>query len=115
MANSRKSITKKKLPPASTPEARENQLISAAMDLAEERIMDGSASNTLLLHYLKLGTTKERLEKDMLMRKIDNLEAKTEAIHSAQNMDEMYKKAISAMRVYTGQGSYDDDVFNDES
>lgn len=109
MSKHAKTTAKKKLPPASTPEARENQIIAAAMDLAEERILDGSASNSLLIHYLKLGSTKERLEKDMLMKKIDNLEAKTESIHAAKRVDEMYEKAVFAMRRYNGRLSDDYD------
>lgn len=110
MPKSSKSTTKKSLPPASTPEMRENQIIAAAMDLAEERILDGTASNSLLIHYLRLGSTKERLEKDFLTKKMEHLEAKTEAIYEAKKVDEMYAKAVNAMRVYNGHASYDDEL-----
>lgn len=112
MSKHAKTTAKKKLPPASTPEARENQIIAAAMDLAEERILDGSASNSLLIHYLKLGSTRERLEKDLIEKKIDHMAASTKAIQAAERMDEMYTKAVQAMRRYGGQSdtNYDEAI-----
>lgn len=112
MANSNKQSGKRRLPPAMTPEARENRLVSLAMDLAEERLLDGTASNQLIVHYLKLGTTKEQMEKEMMEKQMRNLDAKTEAIESAKRVEELYEKAINAMRLYSGQKSYEefDDV-----
>lgn len=49
--------------PATTPEARENQLIARAVDLAEKQLMEGTASTQVIVHYLRLGSTKERIEK----------------------------------------------------
>ncbi|MBO7451261.1 MAG: hypothetical protein J6U54_12935 [Clostridiales bacterium] len=91
-----------------TPEARENRLVSLAMDLAEERLLDGTASNQLIVHYLKLGTTKEQMEKEMMEKQMRNLDAKTEAIESAKRVEELYEKAINAMRLYSGQKSYEE-------
>lgn len=108
MANSSKQSNKRRLPPAMTPEARENRLVSLAMDLAEERLLDGTASNQLIVHYLKLGTTKEQMEKEMMEKQMRNLDAKTEAIESAKRVEELYEKAINAMRLYSGQKSYEE-------
>lgn len=108
MANSSKQSNKRHLPPAMTPEARENRLVSLAMDLAEERLLDGTASNQLIVHYLKLGTTKEQMEKEMMEKQMRNLDAKTEAIESAKRVEELYEKAINAMRLYSGQKSYEE-------
>lgn len=108
MANSNKQSNKRRLPPAMTPEARENRLVSLAMDLAEERLLDGTASNQLIVHYLKLGTTKEQMEKEMMEKQMRNLDAKTEAIESAKRVEELYEKAINAMRLYSGQKSYEE-------
>jgi hypothetical protein len=99
----------RKSPPARTPEAREDQLISLAVDLAEQQLRDGTASSMVITHYLKLGSSKEKLERKMLETQMRNLEAKTEAIESAKRMDEMYTKAIEAMRTYAGASS-DEDV-----
>lgn len=89
--------------PAMTLEARENQLISAAVDLAERQLLEGTASAQVIVHYLKLGTTKERLEKEKLMEENKLLKAKTESLQSAKRVEELYSNAINAMRAYTGQ------------
>lgn len=101
-------------PPATTPEARENQMIALAVDLAEKQLRDGTASSAVITHYLKLATQREKLEQDMLMHKTKLMEAKTEAIESAQRIEELYSEAINAMRKYSGaQEEYfeEDDVY----
>lgn len=94
---------KRKMRPALTPEARENQLISLAVDLAEKQLMEGTASSQVITHYLKLGSTKEKIEKEILERQKELLEAKTQALYSAQRVEELYANALEAMRTYTGQ------------
>lgn len=93
---------------AVTPEARENQLIALAIDLAEQQLRDGTASSQVITHYLKLGSTKDRLEKEILAKQKDLLEAKTEAIKSQQRVEELYSNALQAMRIYSGQVDYGD-------
>ena len=102
---------KRKRPPARTPEARENQLIAAAMDLAEKQLRDGTASSQVISHYLKLGSSKERLEKEILTQQKHLITAKTEQIQSAKKVDELYKNALDAMRSYSGGGKSDDDDY----
>lgn len=109
MANHKKGPAKQKLPPAKTPEARENQIIAAAWDLAEERILDGTASNALLVQCLRMGSTKERIEKELMSERIRNTKIKTEAIESEKRMDEIYAKALNAMRIYSGRSPYEDE------
>lgn len=94
--------------PATTIEARENQLISLAVDLAERQLAEGTASSQVITHYLKLGTTKERLEKEKLEKENELLKAKTEAIQSAKRVEELYRDALNAMKSYSGQGGVDD-------
>lgn len=88
--------------PGLTPESRENQLISYAVDLAEQQLRDGTASSQVITHYLKLGSTKARIEKEILERQKALLEAKTEALHSAQRVEELYANALEAMKTYSG-------------
>lgn len=102
MAEAKKTPAKKRRPAAKTPEAQENRMISMAMDLAEQRLLDGTASNQLICHFLKLGSTKERLEKEMMEKQMRNLDAKTEAIESSKRVEELYSEAISAFRMYNG-------------
>lgn len=96
--------------PAITPEARENQLIALAVDLAEQQLRDGTASAQVITHYLKLGTTREKLEKEILDRQRELLEAKTESIKSAKRVDEMYAEALKAMKGYRGESDDDEEV-----
>ena len=97
--------------PALTPEARENQMISLAEALAEKQLLEGTASSQVITHYLKLGTSKERLEKEKLEKETALLRAKVEAIKSQQRSEELYSRVISAMKKYGGEDNeelYDD-------
>lgn len=102
------SGSSKKMRPALTPEARENQLISLAVDLAEKQLQEGTASSQVITHYLKLGSTKEKIEKEILEKQKELLEAKTEALQSAKRVEELYTNALEAMRNYSGNGDSDD-------
>ncbi len=95
--------TKPRRPPAMTPEARENQIINKALNEIERQIEDGSASSQILSHYAKLGSTRERLEQERLLREVDLLERKASAMDSAKRIEELYDEAIAAMRSYGGQ------------
>lgn len=94
--------------PALTPEARENQLISLAVDLAEKQLRDGTASSQVVTHYLKMASTRDRLEREKLERENRLLEAKTQSINTSQEMKQMYEDALNAMRRYSGQGDPDE-------
>jgi hypothetical protein len=90
--------------PAISPEARENQMISLAETLAEQQLRDGTASSQVITHYLKLGSTKERIEREILERQKELITAKTEALQSAKRVEELYANAIAAMKRYSGGG-----------
>lgn len=106
--------TTKRGRPALTPEARENQMISLAINLAEQQLRDGTASSQVISHYLKLGTTQARLEKEKLERENELLKARTEALASAKKVEELYDRAIKAMKSYSGNNSNDYDGDDDE-
>lgn len=89
--------------PAATPEAREKQLISLAVDLAEKQLRDGTASNQVIIHYLKLGSTREKLERKMLEKKTELVSAQAESVQSAKRVEELYSDALMAMKKYGGQ------------
>ena len=102
--------------PAITPEARENQLIALAVDLAERQLLEGTASSQVITHYLKLGSTKERIEKEILEKHKELIMAKTESINSQKRSEELYEKAVRAFAVYSGNASKrmeedDEDIF----
>lgn len=108
MAKSSNRDVKRRYRPATTPEGRENQMIALAVDLAEQQLRDGTASSQVITHYLKMGSTKERLEREMMAEQKKLLEAKTESINAAKRSEELYAKALAAMRSYSGM-SVDDD------
>lgn len=101
---------KKRSPPAKTMEGRENQMISLAVDLAEKQLQAGTASAQVITHYLKLGSTVERLEKEKLEKENELLSAKTEAIKSAARVEELYLQALKAMRKYGGEKDDDTNI-----
>lgn len=108
MAKVKKIGSARKMRPAITPKARENQMISLAMDCAEQQLLDGTASSQVITHFLKLGTERERLEREKLEKENELLRAKTEAIESGEEMKGLYEDAIRAMRDYAGQGEPDE-------
>jgi hypothetical protein len=88
--------------PATTPEGRENELISSAIDLAEKQIRSGTASSQVVTHFLKLGSTRERLEQQRLEHENELTRVKIEALESQKRVEELYMEALSAMRSYAG-------------
>ena len=76
--------------PATTPDGRENQLISLASDLAEKQLVDGTASSQVLTHFLKLASSRERLEQERLQNENLLLSAKVDQIRSGQKIEELY-------------------------
>ena len=93
-----------KSPPVMTDEAREKQLCSLALDLVEQRLRNGTASSQETTHFLKLASSQSRLEREILTEQKKLVVAKTSAIESQERIDELYAKAIQAMRRYSGQG-----------
>lgn len=95
--------------PATTPEARENQLISQAVDLASKQMADGTASAQVITHFLKLGSSREKLEQERLQMEIQMGEAKKEMMASVARTEELMKDALNAFRSYSGQSPVDED------
>lgn len=100
--------------PARTPEERENQLIEAAVDLAERQLRAGDASAQVITHYLKLGSSRERLEQQRLKNEVALLETKREVMESEQRTEALIAQALRAMQTYSGvldpeeQSEYDE-------
>ena len=101
MKKEKNSKCERKIRPALTPEARENQMIALAVDLAEKQLLEGTASSQVITHYLKLGTTKEKLEREILEKQKALIEAKTENLQSAKRIEELYKNALDDMKNYS--------------
>lgn len=105
MATEEGSKEPRRRPPAKTPQGRENQLVSLAIDLAEQQLASGTASAQVITHYLKLATARERAEVARIENENRLTTAKIEQIASAQRQEELYSNALQAMRAYSGQGS----------
>ena len=86
-----------------TPEAKENLMIALAMDLAEQRLRDGTASAQEVVHFLKLGASTTRLEKKKNEKDIELTSAKIQTLQQAQHIEELYSDAINAMAIYSGK------------
>ena len=110
MANHQGSSMKssRNSPPATTPEGRENQMISLAMDLAEKRMRAGTASAQEVTHFLKLGSVNARYEREILKSQKELMMAKTDQIRQAKKVDELYADAISAFKRYSGNQEMDE-------
>ena len=98
--------------PSLDPQVRQNQLISLSVNLAEKQLLEGTASSQVITHFLKLAAERERaqLELQIMEKQKALLDAKTEALHAERTPDEVYMRAIDAMRLYTGDGRNDQDV-----
>ena len=114
MKGQSESKSERKIRPALTPEARENQMIALAVDLAEKQLLEGTASSQVITHYLKLGTTKEKLEREILEKQKALIEAKTENLQSAKRIEELYKNALDAMKNYSGHMTDSEEDKDDE-
>jgi hypothetical protein len=92
----------RELSPRMTDEGRENRLVSLAMDLAEKHLLDGTASSAEIVHFLKLGSSRNRLETERDKADIDLKVQKKETMASAQRTEELYANAMAAMAKYSG-------------
>ena len=99
------TITKRRRPPAKTPAARTNQLKALAFDVAEERLLDGTASNQLVIQFLKTDPVREELERTRLENENELLKARVAALESGQRIEELYAEALEAMKAYRGDNA----------
>lgn len=102
------STPKRSRSSALTPESRVNEMIARAYDLVDERLQNGTATSQETVHFLKLGSEKARLEAIKLQKEIELMEAKAEAIKSAERAEAKYAEAIKAFRSYNGQSEKDE-------
>ena len=107
-ATTSSSKSKPKMRPALSPEAREAQMIALAMDVAEERLRNRTASSQEVVHFFKLGTSRAELEKEKLKKENKVLEAKAKAYESSEEIKTLYENALKAMRNYSGAGEPDE-------
>lgn len=100
--------------PATTPQAREDQLIALAVDLVEQRLLDGTASSQETTHFLKLASNKYKLEVERQKYENELIKAKTKALQDQADMKALYADAIAAMRRYGGYGGPETEEEDDD-
>lgn len=88
--------------PASDPEERENQMISLAVNLAEQQLREGTASSQVIVHYLKLASTRNKLEEEKIRYETAMLQAKKDALNKSGQLQELMDNALAAFRSYSG-------------
>lgn len=109
MARRKAETVKRPMRPATNPDARESQLVSLAVDLAEKQLREGTASSQVIAHYLKIASSRYRLENIKLERENELLRAKTESLETAKNVEKIYTEALAAMKSYSGYEVVDED------
>lgn len=97
------STARPRRPPATTPEARENQLVDLAFEVAEEQLLNRDASAQVITHFLKLGSEREKTERKRLELELELTRAKIDSMESSKRLEQLYDNAIKAMRDYSGQ------------
>lgn len=95
--------------PGESLESRENRLILLATNLVERRLREGTASSQEVTHFLKLGTTRERLEQERIRNENALSQAKKASLEAEQRRDEIYEKALTEFRSYIGSPDKSDD------
>lgn len=91
--------------PALTPAAREEQMIAMAYDTAERQLREGTASSQVITHFLKLASSRERIEKEILEKQKDLIEAKTKAYQANELAEKRFEEAMRAFSRYQGNFS----------
>lgn len=89
------------------PLAREQQMIGLAVDLAEQKLRDGTATSQIIEHYLKLAATKTTLDIELAKQQLMLMQAKTEAINADNSAKRDYEEVLRAFRSYGGDEEYD--------
>lgn len=101
--------------PALSQEAKDAEMAALATELAEKQLREGTASAQVITHFLKISARREKLELEVLEKQKELIDAKIQAYKSAEDMKELYSKALNAMRMYSGGGDgtmgSDPDIF----
>lgn len=108
-ANDASEPRKRRRPPATTPEGRENQLVALAVDLVEKQLREGTASSQVITQVLKMGSPREKLERAKIAGENKLIEAKVENLGSMKKQEELYADALKAMSQYRGDDSAEEE------
>lgn len=101
----KKKVEDKASKPSMTVDGREQQLISLAVNLAEQQLRDGTASPSIINHYLKMASTRESIEREMLKKQSKLIDAKVQSIVEGKEQEQLAKAAIEAMKNYNSSSN----------
>lgn len=107
---------RRRRPPARSPRAAENRLISLAYEKVEDRIRNGEASAQEYTHFLKMGSSREKLEQERISMQSQLDRERIESMRALERREELFGAAIKAMRSYQGQEPEpedEDDYYDD--
>lgn len=102
--------TPHRMRPGLSPEADENQLIALSVEAAKKMLLEGKAPTSIVLHYLKLGTSRERLEREIMEKEMELKDAKIQALESQAKVEQLYADAMRAMQRYSGYSEGDNNA-----
>lgn len=88
--------------PLMSVQAREEQIAGYALDCAERQIREGTASPSVLVHFLRATSTKEALERQLLEQQNELLRVKRESAELQMQSESKYNEALQAFRGYSG-------------
>jgi hypothetical protein len=89
-------------------------MVSLAVELAEKQLREGTASAQVVTHFLKLGSSRDRLEQEKLRNENELTRAKIDSYANAEDMKELYSKAMQAMSAYSGNEVMPDETDYDD-
>lgn len=75
-------------------------MIALAFDLAKKRLLEGTATSSEIVHFLKLGSTREKQEQEMMKKKMAVMEAQVKEYESGEDVKKMMEEALQAFRGY---------------
>ena len=75
-------------------------MIALAVEQAEKMLREGTAPTQVVLHYLKLGASREKMEQELIAKQLELANAKIESLQAAKDRNDMYKAAMEAFMSY---------------
>ena len=106
--------TESREPPSLTVEGRFDQLVNLAVDLAEERLRDKSASNQLISEIIRYGSQKEKLTREKIQMETQMLAAKADALRAQETSAQLLQDAMRAMTEYSPSRDEFEEDYDDE-
>lgn len=89
----------KTTPPLSDKD-HEAKLISLTLQMAEQQLIDGTASSQVMTHFLRLGSIRSKVELEKLRLENNLLTEKIQSEKMGQQLKEMFQDVMESLRDY---------------